>query len=83
MLQPTAQSANDKFSGDDFANCFVDKVATICAATAAAATPVIIPGEVVPPVTELELTCISEMSQLLSTLPAKSCTLTPSLPETI
>ena len=77
MLQPPAQSATDKLSADDFAKCFVDKVAKIRASTAAAAAPVIIPRDVVPPLTEFEPTSVSEISQLLSTLPAKSCTLDP------
>ena len=62
MLQPPAQSATDKLSDDDFAKCFVDKVAKIRASTAAAAAPVIIPRVVVPPLTEFEPTSVSEIS---------------------
>ena len=58
--------ATDKLSADDFAKCFVDKVAKIRASTAAAAAPVIIPRDVVPPLTEFEPTSVSEISQLLS-----------------
>jgi len=68
--------ATDKLSADDFAKCFVDKVAKIRASTAAAAAPVIIRREV-PPLTEFEPTSVSEISQLLFALPAKSCTLDP------
>jgi len=61
---------------DDFAKLFVDKIARIRASTAAAAAPVIIPRDVLP-LTELEPTSVHEIIKLLSTLPAKSCSLDP------
>lgn len=76
MLQPPVQSATDKLSADDFAKFFVDKVATIRAHTAAAAPPVITPREV-PPLNKFEPTTVSELTKLLSALPAKSCSLDP------
>jgi len=76
MLQPSSQSATDKLSADDFAKFFVDKVAKIRASTAAAAAPVISPRDVLP-LTELEPTSVHVIIKLLSTLPAKSCSLDP------
>ena len=76
LLQPPSQSATDKLSADDFAKFFVDKVAKIRASTAAAAAPVIIPRDVLP-LTEFEPTSVHEIIKLLSTLPAKSCSLDP------
>ena len=76
MLRPPSHSATDKLSADDFAKFFVDKVAKIRASTAAAAAPVIIPRDVLP-LTELEPTSVHEINKLLSTLPAKSCSLDP------
>ena len=74
MLQPPSQSATDKLSAEDFAKFFVDNVAKIGASTAAAAVPVIIPRDVLP-LTEFEPTSVHEIIKLLSTLPAKSCSL--------
>jgi len=76
LLQPPLQSATDKLSADDFAKFFIDKVAKIRASTAAAAAPVIIPRDVLPLI-ELEPTSVHEIIKLLSTLPAKSCSLDP------
>ena len=64
---------------DDFAKLFVDKVAKIRASAAAAAAPVIIPRDVLP-LTEFEPTSVHEIIKLLSTLPAKSCSLDPNTP---
>ena len=74
LLQPPSQSATDKLSADDFAKFFVDKIAKIRASTAVAAAPVIIPRDVLPMI-ELEPTSVHEIIKLLSTLPAKSCSL--------
>jgi len=76
QLKKPSQSATDKLSADDFAKFFVDKVAKIRASTAAAAVPVIIPRDVLPLI-ELEPTSVHEIIKLLSTLPAKSCSLDP------
>jgi len=76
LLQPLSQSATDNLSADDFAKFFVDKVAKIRASTAAAAAPVIIPRDVLP-LTELEPTSVHEIIKVLSTMPAKSCSLDP------
>jgi len=75
-LTTPLHSATDKLSADDFAKFFVDKVAKIRASTAAAAVPVIVPQDVLP-LTELEPTFVHEIIKLLSTLPAKSCSLDP------
>ena len=76
ILQPPTQSTTDKLNADDFAKSFTDKVANIRASTAAAAAPVIVPREVLP-LTEFEPATVSEITKLLSTLPAKSCLLDP------
>ena len=75
-MSPPATSQSSGFTADDLATFFVRKVTDIRAATASSPSADIQPRDTTPFCT-LEPVTVSEVSKLLSSMPAKSCQLDP------
>ena len=76
LMNPPSTSQSSGFTADDLATFFVRKVADIRAATASS-PPANIQLRDTTPFGTLEPVTVSEVSKLLSSMPAKSCQLDP------